>query len=423
MKVLISAYACEPGKGSEPYVGWNMPLHLARHHNVWLLTRGNNRNLIEAELRKESPLGLHVVYFDFPAWAMFWKKGHRGIHFYYYLWQICAYFVAKRLHQKIEFDIVHHLTFGIDWMPSFLAFLPVPFVWGPIVGAHPVSLPFRRTFSLRAKSQESIRAWVRRLSRFDPFMRWTARRTVIALASGSHVTDRLRNLGCRQTLTWPSVGISQNEIEAFQALQKHHPNGNIRFLCVGNLYAFRAFSLTLRAFARIRQFFPQIELWIVGDGPERNCLMRQTEELAITPAVKFWGSIPRRELLALLSTCDVLVYPCLRGAISMACLEAMAAGLPVICLDLGGIALQVDEASGIKVPAISPEQVTADLTEAMRQLAADERWRERMGAAARRRVQDEFSWSSKALHMSEMYREARMAAASRTTCSQPRRLA
>jgi glycosyltransferase involved in cell wall biosynthesis len=410
LQVLVSAYACEPGKGSEPYVGWNMPIHLARHHDVWLLTRANNRGIIEAELRKRPIPNLNMVYFDLPGWARFWKKGHRGIHLYYYLWQIGAYFVAKRLHRETHFDIVHHLTFGIDWLPSFLALLPVPFIWGPIVGAQPVSKVFRQTFSLGAKCQESVRIWIRRLSRLDPMMRCMARKTAIAVASGVQVGKQLRSLGCRTVLTYPSVGISMKEIEDLLSLKTHDSNGKVRFACVGNLYAFRAFSLTLKAFASIRQDFRNAELWIVGDGPERARLMHQSQELGTTDAVKFWGKIPRHELLALLATCDVLVYPCLRGAISMACVEAMAAGLPVICLDLGGTALQVDDQSGVKIRAVSPQQVTVDLTEAMGLLAEDGDLRRRLGDAARRRVKDEFTWNAKALHVSEMYRQARIAA-------------
>ena len=47
LKVLISAYACEPGKGSEPEVGWQWALQMARHHDVTVLTRANNRQAIE----------------------------------------------------------------------------------------------------------------------------------------------------------------------------------------------------------------------------------------------------------------------------------------------------------------------------------------------------------------------------------------
>ncbi len=406
MNVLISAYACEPGKGSEPYVGWNMPIHLSRYHSVWVLTRANNRAVIEAELQNRPVPNLHMVYFDLPRWARFWKKGNRGIHLYYYLWQIGAYVLGRRLHRKFHFDVVHHLTFGVDWLPSWLALLPVPFVWGPIVGAQPVSKIFRRTFSIRAKSQESLRMCIRWLSRFDPVMRWTASRTAIAVASGAHAGSQLRALGCRKVLAFPSVGICTSEIQALLSYGERPSTDTVRFVSVGNLYAFRAFALVIRALASIRPDFPKVELWIFGDGPERAYLEQQARELSATDIVTFWGGKPRKELLNSLALCDVLVYPCLRGAVSMACVEAMAAGLPVICLDLGGTALQVDESCGFKIRALSPDQVTADLAHAMRELAGNDDLKRRMGNAARQKVTEEFTWDAKARHITDMYLQA-----------------
>jgi len=51
-KVLVSAYACEPGKGSEPEVGWQWVHQIARFHEVWVITRANNRLQIEESLYK-----------------------------------------------------------------------------------------------------------------------------------------------------------------------------------------------------------------------------------------------------------------------------------------------------------------------------------------------------------------------------------
>ena len=59
LKVLMSAYACEPGKGSEPGVGWTVAREMARHHDIWVITRANNRPVIEAELARNPQPGLH----------------------------------------------------------------------------------------------------------------------------------------------------------------------------------------------------------------------------------------------------------------------------------------------------------------------------------------------------------------------------
>ena len=204
----------------------------------------------------------------------------------------------------------------------------------------------------------------------------------------------------------PPVGLSSSEIQKLSTVHRQNQNGKVRFLYAGNLCAFRGVSLVLQAFAQIRRRSPAVELWIVGDGPDRERLVRETEELDASEGIKFWGLVPRHELLARLVECNVLVYPCLRGAISMVCLEAMAAGLPIICLDLGGTGLQVTEHTGIKMPAVTPQQVTHDLTDAMWRLTEDGDLRQRMGTAARKRVGDEFSWDAKGSRMSEIYRQA-----------------
>ncbi|MGH8065946.1 MAG: glycosyltransferase family 4 protein, partial [Candidatus Entotheonellia bacterium] len=400
------AYACEPGKGSEPGVGWNWVRQIARFHEAWVITRANNRKRIEHALRKEPIANVHWVYFDLPRWARFWKKGRRGVHPYYYLWQVGAYWTGRRLHQEASFDLAHHLTFGIDWIPSFLAFLPVPFVWGPIVGAQSVDESFRRTLPWKAQMQERIRTWVRQLSRVDPLVCGAARRVALSLASTPEAAEHLSRLGCKEVVLHPSVGMSSRDIETLSCtrLLKESRSG-VRFVSVGDLLAFKGLDLALKAFAEVQGRFPQAEWWIIGDGPERDRLMHLTDQLGIRNKVRFWGWMPRQEVLTRLSECDVLLFPCLRGAISMACLEAMAVGLPVICLDLGGPALQVTEETGFKLPAIAPAQVVNDLRKAMLLLARNPDCRKRMGEAARRRVIGYFDWDSKGKWISEVYQQ------------------
>jgi len=91
MKVLISAYACEPDKGSEPGVGWNWGKQIAKFAEVWVITRSNNRESIERELHKNPVSNIHFVYYDVPKLLGFWKKKTRGLYPYYILWQIGAY--------------------------------------------------------------------------------------------------------------------------------------------------------------------------------------------------------------------------------------------------------------------------------------------------------------------------------------------
>ncbi len=405
MRVLISAYACEPGKGSEPEVGWTWALEIARWHEVWVITRANNRGPIEKALAARPLPNVHWVYFDLPRWAAFWKKGRRGVHAYYCLWQLGAYFVVRKLHREAGFDLVHHVTFANYWLPTFLALLPVPFVWGPVGGGESAPREFRRSFSLRGKVFEFFRGLARSLGQLDPFLRLTAQRARVGLATTEETALRLRELGCRRVMVLSQVrlpGEVMAQLEGFAARQ----SGPFRLVSIGNLLHLKGFELGLRAFARFQRWTPAAEYWIIGDGPERKGMTKLAEKLGVAEKVTFWGAIPRQQVLEKLAECDVLLHPSLHDSGGWVCVEAMAAGRPVVCLDLGGPAVLVAEQTGIKVPAISPEQAVRDLATALLRLAQDPDTKVRMGEASRRRVEEHFAWASKGDRLHQIYEGA-----------------
>ncbi len=403
MRVLLSAYACEPGKGSEPGVGWNWVRQIARFvDKVWVITRTNNRLVIEEALKEEPLPNVHWVYFDLPRWMRFWKKGQRGVHLYYYLWQIGIYPVARRLHRDVGFDLVHHVTFGNYWIPSFLVLLPVPFVWGPVGGGESAPRPFYPTFSLRGRLYEQARNLARRLGELDPFTKMTARRSAMALSKARETAARLKQLGTRRVFILSEVALPEEEITQLFNVPLHLDTP-FRLLSLGRLLHWKGFHLGLMAFARFAREYPQSEYWLVGDGPEQRNLERLAQKLGVADRVRFWGALPRVEALKKLADCDVLVHPSLHDSGGWVCVEAMAARRPVICLDLGGPALQVTEETGFKIPAHTPEQAVAEMVEAMRRLATDETLRRRMGEAARRRVREAFSWERRGEEIQEIY--------------------
>src|SRR5438045_8454302 len=100
MLLLISAYACEPHKGSEPSVGWNFVCHMSQHHELWVLTRENNRRSIEAELQRTPLPNVHWGYFDLPHWLQRLKTLPGGIYLYYLLWQLRGVATSSQLHER-----------------------------------------------------------------------------------------------------------------------------------------------------------------------------------------------------------------------------------------------------------------------------------------------------------------------------------
>lgn len=402
LKVLISAYACEPGKGSEPGLGWKLPREMAGMHEVWVLTRANNQPAIEQELAQRPMPNLHFRYVDLPSWARWWKRGPRGVQLYYYLWQMAAYVAARRLCRDVNIDIIHHVTFVKYWMPSFTSLLPRPFIWGPVGGGESAPAAFARDFSWRGKLYEAARSLARVAGEHDPFVRLTARRSAMALATTPETAARLRALGARNVQVYSESGVSDRELED---LDRHARVGiqPARFISMGRLLHWKGFHLGIRAFAQLDS--STIEYWIVGDGPERATLQRLAGELGVSARVTFWGSLPREEAFAKLGKSTALIHPSLHDSGGMVCLEAMASGRPVVCLDLGGPAMQVTEDVGIRVAAIDPDQAVDALAAAMVDLATDRGMAVRMGEAASRRIITHFLWNRKATQFDAWYRE------------------
>jgi hypothetical protein len=110
MKILLSAFACEPGQGSEEAVGWNAVVEAAKHQEVWVLTRTFYRAAIEAELALRPNPNLHFAYIEPFGWSENFKGRQGGLQLHYYLWQILAYLEARELHRQINFDIARHVS-------------------------------------------------------------------------------------------------------------------------------------------------------------------------------------------------------------------------------------------------------------------------------------------------------------------------
>ena len=98
MRVLVSAYTCETGRGSEGEIAWRLVHQLARSHDIVVITRANLRPVHEAAfVTKPKPARLRFVYFDLPWIFRLYKRGKRFFLVYYYLWQMGVGLLARRM--------------------------------------------------------------------------------------------------------------------------------------------------------------------------------------------------------------------------------------------------------------------------------------------------------------------------------------
>jgi glycosyltransferase involved in cell wall biosynthesis len=405
VKILLSAYACAPGQGSDPEIGWNWMQQLARDHEVWVVTRASKRQSIEKGLASKPAPNAHFVYVDLPKPLRFWKSWPGAIYIYYYLWQVLAYAKTRKLHRQIGFDVVHHVTFGMYWMPSFLCLLPIPFIWGPVGGGESAPASFRSDLRLRGRVYEVIRTFAQASSTLDPFVRLTARRAKLALATTRETAAKLTALGCRQVRVISCMALADEDLCLIDSVQRRSGKA-FCVLSAGRLLHWKGFHLAIEAVALIAERVPSIEYWVFGSGPERKALEQLARERGISDRVIFHPGLPRNELLRRMSKFDVLIHPSLHDSGGFVCLEAMSAGCAVVCLDLGGPAVQVTAETGIKIPALSPDQAIRDMARALERLASDSALRERLSRAGRERLRQIFVWEAKVKSLAEIYSQS-----------------
>jgi glycosyltransferase involved in cell wall biosynthesis len=414
-KVLLSAFSCCPGMGSEAGIGWNFALGLSRRHDVTLLTTTDFKKQIDAYLREHPDVKLRVVYRNFPLPRDVMYKSYATANIYYYGWQILTALVSRALHKREKFDIVHHVNWGRYWMASGVAFSGARFVWGPIGAAEGSTSPMLSGMSLRGRWSERVRDFMRWIFEHDPLTTRTARNASAVIAATRETEAKLRSRWRVQNIhIIPAVGIAAEDLPG-EAYANHDDEKSCHYQCVsiGRLLDWKGFHLGLRAFAQSGLARAGGRYAILGEGPEETRLRALAKELGIESSVDFLGQLPRTRCLQILSTSRMLVHPSLHDSGGFVLVEAMACGRPVVCLDVGGPAVLVDDSSGVKIRAGDADDAVRQLASWMRKLRdpsrepdandVDHELYRRLSRGARERATREFLWTRKMEQIDAIY--------------------
>ncbi|HET7621167.1 MAG TPA: glycosyltransferase [Gemmatimonadaceae bacterium] len=329
MKVLLSAYACEPGKGSEPEVGFRALLAAAAVHDVWLITRENNIPALEAALRGlPERERIHIEGLDVPGIAQRLKRhGIIALQWYYDTWQHAAARRALELDREVGFDVAHHITFATYWAYAGVAALGKPLVLGPLGGG--VQTPPQLVSELGAKGAltETARNMLRRISSRRPEVARAHRAASIVMAQNSETAAWLAKLETVEIFphaTTVNVAPSSDT----------PPRRTSDVLFAGRLIDWKAPILAVRAFRHVTN--PEARLRIYGSGPERARIENAIRNWGLEDRVSLEGKISREELLLRVGSAAAILHPALHDDSPLAVAEALSLGTPVVALAHGG---------------------------------------------------------------------------------------
>jgi glycosyltransferase involved in cell wall biosynthesis len=411
-RVLISAIAVSPVRGSEPGIGWNIGSRVAKYHDVTLMcitgTHGDkHKDEIEAYFAKHGPIpGLTMLYVEpTKAYRFFDRKSSSLLKPFYYFgyasWQRAAYRAVLAEHQKQPFELTHHLNILGYREPGYLWKLPIPFFWGPVAGASNLPWPYMRLLSWRDRIAYGLRNIANEIQkRVSPRPRKAAKAAAHIWAIGEDNRRMFTDVfNVPAECLCEAGGKPQPQLASVKTYDpKVEP---LRLVFAGYHVGRKAVAIILHAMAKVAGEVP-ITFTSLGSGPERAKWQALAHQLGIADKVNWIAELPQAQAHAEMSRAHVFAFPSLQEASSTVTLEALSLGLPVICHDACGMGFIVTGDCGIKVAMTSPAASIDGYANAFRRLHANPEELTRLSQGALRRSQ-ELSWDYAAQQIAEGY--------------------
>lgn len=399
--LLISAYGCEPLKGSEAGVGWNWVLQMAKSNKLFVITRANNQELIEQYVPEDVSSNIRFYYYDTAGFIKKMKKKAKGLYFYYFCWQIGIMPLVRRILKENKIDYTMHLTFGSMWMPTFLPLERTPFIWGPVGGGDCEPKSFIKTLGFKQRIMQSARYIMNDLSFLHPSIMLPAIKAKKILCRTEGSANVIPSFLRHKTEVILETAM---EGDIFNYHKKERSDSQIRFISTGRLMASKNLLTSIRALSLLPKE-TNFVYTIVGSGPQKKLIEKEADKLGIRDKIEMIAEMPRTEVLRKLEQSDVYLFPSLREGGSWALMEAMVIGLPVICLDWAGMKITVDDECAILLPVTTPEQMPNDMAQAIIRLIGNPDLRKEMGECGRKRIKTVYNWDMKGEFMERIFSE------------------
>jgi glycosyltransferase involved in cell wall biosynthesis len=415
MRVLLSAFAISPTRGSEPGVGWQCAIRLAQEHDVTILygdLNGSARSKHELEgwLRDHPEAPRMTLAYVAPSRLseiferLHSKPGLRPLYYWgYRLWQKQALAIARELHRSTPFDLVHQLTYATYWEPGYLWKLGIPYFWGPISGGN--VLPLRYISILGCKgSLEAVARFI-----LNKITLLTHPRIGAAARRASHIwcvtstEKKILSRYSKRISTMSEAGTSQCET----SLRSLAPGQVLQIVWSGLHIERKALPILIRAVAQLNPG-SNVMVHVLGAGrgssKETDRAKALSERLGVSSKIIWHGELPRAEALQKMRGGHVLVHTSLLEGTPWVVMEALASGMPVICHDACGMSTVVTQECGIKVAMTGVKDSIRGFRDAIETLIDDPARLKHLSEGAAQRAQT-LTWEQKIREFNSAYAE------------------
>ena len=406
MKILINAYACSPGMGSEPGMAWNWVSNLAKFCELHIITEGEFREKIESVVPTlEQGGNMHFYYnpVSEEIRKMCWNQGDWRFYKYYREWQWKTYLMAKDICSKEQIDILHQLNMIGFREPGYLWKLSkengVPFVWGPIGGLKQFPLAYLQGTGMKMKLfnrlKNFLNIWqLKQDKRVDEAFK-TAKVLVSSIPDSYRAIKKYKGL---ESVVIPETGcFLSGDIPTDRFDEKE-----LHVMWVGKFDFRKQLPLALRAIAIANNRNVVLDVYGSGSDDQIASAKSVADSLGIAENVVWHGNQSNAVVMNAMRNAQLFFFTSVSEDTSTVVLEAVSNRLPVLCFDACGMAAVIDDKVGRKVSLSNPTQSAADFAKLLNELEHDRTLLQQLSANCRLR-QTELSWEEKAKTMMEWY--------------------
>jgi glycosyltransferase involved in cell wall biosynthesis len=377
-KILLSAYAVSPTRGSEYSVAWNYIYEMSKDNTLVVLygVSGNHMGDIE-EMDKWLKLNsisnvrfVPVLPNTLTAKLNLLNKigiFHYAFYFAFRLWQLQVYDVAKKLIKDEHFDLIHFLNPIGYREPGYLWKIDIPYIWGPISGTSNRPNQLFKALSYKKKLLFEIRNWVNTFQfKYNHRLKNALFRTDLLLTATTENQIRIQKYYNKSSIYLPENSIVSHSIQN-SVRQINLASGDItNILWIGRIDSNKQLNILLDALAKINT--NNWQLHVIGDGPKKTATQKLSMKLNISSKISWYGHIPRTEVFNLLQNGHLHIITSLSEANTTVLWEAMAYGIPTISLNHCGMKDVICEKCGVKIDISSYRQVINDLANVLSDL-------------------------------------------------------
>lgn len=403
LKILINAYACSPGMGSEPGMAWNWVSNLAKFCELYIITEGEFRDKIEEVVPTlEQGKNMHFYYnpVSDEIRKMCWNQGDWRFYKYYRKWQWKTYLMAKEICSSEHIDVLHQLNMIGFREPGYLWKLSkengVPFVWGPVDAKDKFPVSYLDGASIKTKLFMRLKNFLTDIQlRYSALVLKAARQASVVFSASS---NSQRSFKKYMGIDSPLLNETGCYVQKHPVIDKSEKE-DFDVLWVGKMDFRKQLALALQTIAAIGN--NKFKLHIVGGG-DSAFYQQMAQGLGIANQCVWHGAVSHDEVQKLMQASDIFFFTSVAEGTPHVVLEAIGNNLPVVCFDTCGQGDAVNDKVGRKVALSNPTQSATDLAKQLNNLEHDRTLLKQLSENCKQR-QNELSWEEKAKTMVEWY--------------------